>query len=175
MDLFWYFALDGPAGKAVDAEIDRGESRGAATLRRNLRKDSYEPELVAAYLETADVVKVNEEEAVRLGDWFGLAKDPAAFCREAAGRYECRGVCVTLGPRGCCLLVDGRLVEAPGYAVAVADTVGRAMLSRRGCFTESIRVGRWSASPISRIEWGLWWGRNGALPAWRLEELDALG
>ena len=142
----------------------------------NLRKDSYKPELVAAYLETADLVKVNEEEAVRLGDWFGLAKDPAAFCREAAGRYECRGVCVTLGPRGCCLLVDGRLVEALGYAVAVADTVGAG-----DAFTAGLLHGIDQGWTVERIAdfanrvGALVAGRNGALPAWRLEELDALG
>ncbi len=142
----------------------------------NLRKDSYEPDLVAAYLETADVVKVNEEEAVRLGDWFGLAKDAASFCGEAAARFGCRTVCVTLGPQGCCLLHGGSLVEAPGYAVEVADTVGAG-----DAFTAGLLHGIDQEWPVERVAdfanrvGALVAGRKGALPAWGLEELDALG
>ena len=142
----------------------------------NLRKDSYEPELVAAYLETADVVKVNEDEAAWLGDWFGLAKAPAAFCREAAERFGCRTVCLTLGPKGCCLLSSGSLVEAPGYAVEVADTVGAG-----DAFTAGLLHGidqGWAMDRIADFAnrvGALVAGRNGALPPWSLEELDALG
>ena len=142
----------------------------------NLRKDSYEPDLVAAYLETADVVKVNEDEAVQLGNWFDLAKDAPAFCRDAAERFGCRTVCVTLGPRGCCLLHGGSLVEAPGYAVEVADTVGAG-----DAFTAGLLHGIDQGWPVDRIAdfanrvGALVAGRNGALPSWSLEELDALG
>ena len=142
----------------------------------NLRKDSYESELVTCYLETADVVKLNEDEAAWLGDRFGLAKDPAAFCRQAAERFGCQTVCVTLGPRGCCLLNDARLVEAPGYAVDVADTVGAG-----DAFTAGLLHGIDQGWPVERIAdfanrvGALVAGRNGALPAWSLEELDALG
>ncbi len=142
----------------------------------NLRKDSYEPDLISAYLEAADVVKVNEDEAPWLGDRFGLAKDPAAFCRAAAERFGCRTVCVTLGPRGCCLLHGGSLVEAPGYAVEVADTVGAG-----DAFTAGLLHGIDQGWPMDRIAdfanriGALVASRNGALPAWSLEELDALG
>ncbi len=142
----------------------------------NLRKDSYESELVTSYLETADVVKVNEEEAAWLSDHFGFAKDAAAFCREAALKFACRTVCVTLGEKGCCLLNDGRFVEAPGYSIEVADTVGSG-----DAFTAGLLHGIDQSWPVERIAdfanriGAVVAARNGALPPWTLDELDALG
>ncbi len=142
----------------------------------NLRKDSYESELVTSYLETADVVKVNEEEAAWLSDHFRFAKDAAAFCRDAALKFACRTVCVTLGEKGCCLLNDGRLVESAGYSVEVADTVGAG-----DAFTAGLLHGIDQSWPVERIAdfanriGAVVAARNGALPPWTLDELDALG
>ena len=142
----------------------------------NLRQDSHELELVRSYLEAVDAVKVNEEEAVWLGDHFGFAKDSAAFCREAALKFACRTVCVTLGEKGCCLLNDGRLVESAGYSVEVADTVGSG-----DAFTAGLLHGIDQSWPVERIAdfanriGAVVAARNGALPPWTLDELDALG
>ena len=168
-------SMDPRARRLTEALID-ANPQARRLYDINLRKDSYESELVRRYLETADVVKLNEEEAAWLGERFGLAKDPAAFCRQAAERFGCQTVCVTLGPRGCCLLNDAHLVEAPGYAVEVADTVGAG-----DAFTAGLLHGIDQGWPVERIAdfanrvGALVAGRNGALPAWSLEELDALG
>ena len=167
-------SMDPRARRLTEALID-ANPQARRLYDINLRKDSYESELVRRYLETADVVKLNEDEAAWLGERFGLAKDPAAFCRQAAERFGCQTVCVTLGPRGCCLLNDRRLVEAPGYAVEVADTVGAG-----DAFTAGLLHGIDQRWPVERIAdfanrvGALIAGRNGALPAWSLEELGAL-
>ena len=150
---------------------------GAARLYDvNLRKDSHEPGLVREYLEAAHAVKVNEEEADWLGVRFGLPKDPAAFGRELAGRFACDTVCVTLGERGCRLLHDGGFVQAPGYPVNVADTVGAG-----DAFSAGLLHGIDRGWPLERVAdfanriGALVAARAGALPSWSLDEIDRLG
>jgi len=50
--------------------------------------------------------------------------DPEGFCREGSARYHWRAACVTLGARGCAMLARGDYVQAGGFPVDVADTVG---------------------------------------------------
>ena len=57
-------------------------------------------------------------------DWLGLPADAERFCRAGAARFGWQAACVTLGARGCAMLVGDDYVEAAGVPVAVADTVG---------------------------------------------------
>ena len=91
----------------------------------NLRKDSYNVSLIEKLLPSADVVKLNDEEAdelVRMLDF--PSGSPEDFCRRVADRFALEVVCVTRGGRGCALLTAGEYLEAPGYPVNVADTIG---------------------------------------------------
>lgn len=91
----------------------------------NLRPESFTKELVESLLEKADVIKLSEEESVEIDRMFGDHTSTAdAFCDRIARRFEARAVCVTQGARGCALWHMGAFVEAPGYAVKIADTVG---------------------------------------------------
>jgi fructokinase len=90
----------------------------------NLRPGFESLELTCDLLHRADVVKVNERELTQVCDWLGLAADLERFCRDGAARFGWQAACVTLGSRGCVLLVGDDYVEAAGVPVAVADTVG---------------------------------------------------
>jgi len=90
----------------------------------NVRPGFDRPDLVADLLQSADVVKLNEEELQFVHDFLGLPSEPEDFCRVGCDRYGWRAVCVTLGDRGCAMRVAGDYVEAEGYRVDVADTVG---------------------------------------------------
>lgn len=90
----------------------------------NLRPGFESRELVCDLLHCADVVKLNERELAVVRDWLALPADLEGFCRTAADRFAWRAACVTLGARGCAMLVGDDYVEAPGVPVAVADTVG---------------------------------------------------
>jgi fructokinase len=90
----------------------------------NLRPGFESLELTCDLLHRADVVKVNERELTQVCDWLGLAADLEGFCRDGAARFGWQAACVTLGSRGCVLLVGDDYVEAAGVPVAVADTVG---------------------------------------------------
>lgn len=90
----------------------------------NLRAGFDCPSLIADLLRSADAVKLNEEELQFVHDYVDLPAEPEAFCREGSARYDWRAVCVTLGARGCAMLVDNDYVRAEGFPVDVADTVG---------------------------------------------------
>ena len=90
----------------------------------NLRPGFNSPALVKELLSAANVVKLNEEELDAVREFTGLPADTEGFCRSGASRYGWSAACVTLGARGCAMLVGGEYVEAAGHPVDVADTVG---------------------------------------------------
>jgi fructokinase len=93
-------------------------------LDLNLRPGTDAPDLVTTLLGHADVTKLNEAELERVCEITGLPRDIEEFCRAGSELFKWRAVCVTLGARGCAVLMGDRFVEAPGIAVTVADTVG---------------------------------------------------
>ena len=91
----------------------------------NLRKASWELSTVEASLETADIVKLNDEELEVLTsglDWPG--SDPSEITAFLQERYRLEGVWVTRGESGCLLRGGDELIECEGVDVEVADTVG---------------------------------------------------
>ena len=89
----------------------------------NLRPGFESRELVCDLLH-CDVVKVNEREQTTVSEWLDLPADVERFCRAGAARFGWQTVCVTLGARGCAMLVGDNYIEAAGVQVPVADTVG---------------------------------------------------
>ena len=90
----------------------------------NLRPGFESRELVRDLLHHADIVKVNKREQKTVSDWLELPADLEGFCRTGAARFDWQAACVTLGARGCAMLVGDDYVEAAGAPVEVADTVG---------------------------------------------------
>lgn len=90
----------------------------------NLRPGFESRALARELLHAAHAVKLNEHELEVVSALLQLPPDPEGFCRAGASLCGWRAACVTLGARGCALLVDGDYVEAPGVPVVVADTVG---------------------------------------------------
>jgi fructokinase len=137
----------------------------------NLRPGCESPALVNQLLEWADVVKLNEEELQRVHDYTGLPLAYEPFCREVAVRYGLKAVAVTLGGRGCAILVNGRYVEAAGAVVDVADPVGAG-----DAFAAAFMHGlssNWAAGEIAAFAnrvGALVASRDGAIPDWTPEE-----
>ena len=91
----------------------------------NLRKDSYTAPLVRELMARGQFVKLNEDEAAAIDQMFGRASHSREdFCRVYANEFGWHSACITLGEKGCAMLVNGEYVEAPGYAVKIQDTVG---------------------------------------------------
>lgn len=93
-------------------------------LDLNLRPGSDSPEVVTKLLAQADVVKLSEEELGRVTALTGMPAGIEPFCRAARDRFGFGAVAVTLGARGCAMLIGDDYAEAPAPAVTVVDTVG---------------------------------------------------
>ena len=94
----------------------------------NLRAPHDDREVVLASLEASSIVKLNDEELLRVAGWTGIAaprdSDPASLMQTIARRHDIATLCVTRGAEGAVLLHDGDIHEHPGFRVDVEDTVG---------------------------------------------------
>lgn len=162
-------------------ELTRRILKACSGARRfydvNLRKDSYTPELVAALLREANVLKLNEDEVAALAEISGLPAQPVErFAREIARAFGYQAVAVTLGAQGAAVLVGDDYVEAPGFAVRVKDTVGSG-----DAFAAAFLDGLGRRRPVSLIAefanrvGALVASHSGAVPEWSVEDALALG
>ena len=142
----------------------------------NLRKDHYTGPLVRELMGRGQVVKLNEDEASKIDLMFGRGtRTVEDFCRHYTSEFGWPSVCVTLGEKGCAMLVNGEYVEGPGYAVQIQDTVG-AGDAFAAAFAHGLSM-QWPPVEIAdfanRVA-ALVASRPGGTPAWTLEEARAL-
>ncbi len=161
---------------------------GRSTLRRllecfpgvprfydiNLRPGCDSPDIIRELIELADVVKLNESEVEAVARMTGFPADYRSFC--TAGRERCgwRAACVTLGRRGCALLVGDEYVESEGCVVEVADTVGAGDAFAAAFFHGLAQC--WNAAEIAAFAnrvGALVASRPGAIPDWTVDEVAA--
>jgi fructokinase len=138
----------------------------------NLRVDCFTPELVQALVRRAHVVKLNEQEIPFLREIIGLQGDSLEqFCRNCLRTFQLSAVCITLGPKGCALLMDNEYLEAPGFSVKVADTIG-AGDAFSAALIHGISAG-WTAAQIAEFPnriGALVASRPGGTPKWTMAE-----
>jgi fructokinase len=142
----------------------------------NLRKDSYTAPLVRELMGRAQVVKLNEDEALEIDKMFGRpARSIEHFCRAYLEEFAWQAVCVTRGENGCAMLLDDEYVEARGYRVAAKDTVG-AGDAFAAAFIHGLSL-NWPALQIAdfanRVA-ALVASRPGGTPHWTLAEAQAV-
>ncbi len=91
----------------------------------NLRQFFYTPESIRASLRRAHVCKLNEQELPTVASILGI---PVTTAAETAQRlreqFDLRCVAVTRGKRGGTVVSAEEIVDHPGYAVDVKDSVG---------------------------------------------------
>lgn len=91
----------------------------------NLRKECYTPEILRDSLERADILKLNDTEALQLRGLLGLrGKGVPAVARELRRRWSLDACVVTLGEKGAFAVTPEEEAEIPGWTVPVADTIG---------------------------------------------------
>jgi fructokinase len=162
------------AGEAALCRLMNGLPAAARFYDLNLRPECWNAPLVTRLLRNADAVKLNEEEFERVQDFTGLPSAAEAFCREGAARYGWQAACVTFASRGCAILVQDDYVEARGHCVDVADPVG-AGDAFAAAFMHGL-ISKWPAAAIAAFAnrvGALVASRDGAIPAWTLEEVGA--
>lgn len=142
----------------------------------NLRPNLYTPELVRELITWAHIVKLNDDEARSIAQFFSVEQLPLEdLCRYLSERFALQAVCVTRGGDGCALLLGDKYVEDPGFRVEVADTVGSGDAFSAGLL-HGIDEG-WQAPQIAEFAnrlGALVASRAGAIPEWTLEETQQL-
>ena len=127
---------DAASRLSIHAVLEAAKVQGATIfLDLNLRADGNTPEIAAASLTHADVVKVNDDELLQLIRWFvlpntdALSMDSPALVSAAQSlikQFSLDDLIVTRGSQGCMAIdawgVGSKSRSAP--AVAVVDTVG---------------------------------------------------
>jgi fructokinase len=165
-----------PAARQVTNALLSSLPRTRRFYDVNLRAGSYTPELVRDLLAQATVIKLNDQEVVEVAQIIGCSyRTLEDFCRKCAERFHCEAVCVTCGPQGCAAVIGDRYLQAPGYAVKVADTVGAGDAFAAG-FIHALANG-WPAHKVADFAnrlGALVASRHGAIPNWKLEEINAL-
>jgi fructokinase len=142
----------------------------------NLRPDSFTPELVRFLARQAHVLKLNEQEVPALRAIGGLQVDSLEqFCRDCLRTYQLNAVCITLGAKGCALLMGDEYLEAPALQISVADTIG-AGDAFSAALLHGINAG-WSVSAIAifanRVG-ALVASQSGGTPKWTMADAMAL-
>ncbi len=138
----------------------------------NLRVNSYTPALVRECMSKATIVKLNEDEVLRVTEMLGQKRvSLEEFCRSNARDFGLEAVCVTRGAQGCALLIHDEFLISPGYPMKVADTVG-AGDSFAAAFVHGWASG-WSPPQIADFAnrvGALVASRPGAIPRWTVNE-----
>jgi fructokinase len=142
----------------------------------NLRTGSFTLELVRTLAQHANVLKLNEEEVTVLRDIAAArGESREQFCRECLRSFDLDAICITLGPQGCALLMNNDYLEAPGFPVQAADTIGAG-----DAFSAALVHGisaDWSVSQIAGFAnrvGALIASRPGGTPNWSIDEANAL-
>jgi len=165
-----------PQAKALTLKLIRANPKARRFYDVNLRENSYTAALVHEMMLHATAVKLNDQEVDTIQKLFGWPyRSIEEFCRGGALKFGWKAVCVTRGESGCALAVGDHYVEAKGYKVHVADTVG-AGDSFAAAFVHGLGQG-WSPLDIADFAnrvGALVASRSGGTPRWSVEETKGL-
>jgi fructokinase len=143
-------------------------------LDLNLRAPHYSAAVVQKLIESADILKINEDELAYLADLYQLTvRDIDGMVYNLSTRSDTSVICVTLGDKGAMVLYEGVIYRHSGFAVEVADTVGAG-----DSFLATFVSGLLNKSPIDKIlqnacaVGAFVASRRGANPDYTLEEIE---
>ena len=142
----------------------------------NLRANSFTPELVRTLAVQAHILKLNEQEVPALQEIGGIqGESREQFCRNCLQAFQLDAVCITLGPKGCALFLNDEYLEAPGFSIRVADTIGAG-----DAFSAALLHGLNAGWPLRQIAdfanrvGALVASRPGGTPQWTVADAMAL-
>ncbi len=165
-----------PEVREVTARLAGGLAGAKKFYDINLRPPCYTRELLEELMAAADVVKLNDDEAVELDAMFGFeARSIAEFAEFWMGKLGWEAVAVTRGAKGCAVRIGGDYAEPAGFAVKVADTVG-AGDAFAAAFLHGLSQG-WDARKTGEFANRLGAvvaSRAGAIPEWNFKDLESM-
>ena len=126
-DLLIFGTLEqrGSTSRATLRRVLEGARFGQVFLDLTLRGGFYDRDLLDYSMRRADVIKMNDEEARVVNETFGFGRqDLRQLVSVIAREFDSGLVCITLGADGAFAGDRSHVLHAPGYRVAVVDTVG---------------------------------------------------
>ena len=90
----------------------------------NLRPPFFSDDVIRESLDLANVLKLNEDELPVVAKLYGVAGSDADVVQQLAQQLELQVIAVTRGSAGAMLYRAGDILEHPGVATLVVDTVG---------------------------------------------------
>ena len=90
----------------------------------NLRLNYYTKEIVESSLEKADILKINDEEVVKIAQLFGWNAPEKEVCKHLLEKYHLDILILTKGTEGSWVLTPKEESFLPTPKITIADTVG---------------------------------------------------
>ncbi|MFK7937009.1 MAG: carbohydrate kinase [Saprospiraceae bacterium] len=90
----------------------------------NFRSPYYSQPLFEQLIETADLVKMNDDELSEIASWYTNATSMKAQMTDLYERFDLKQLLVTRGANGAILLDQNGFTEHSGFSVTVVDTIG---------------------------------------------------
>lgn len=90
----------------------------------NLRLDYYDRDIIHQSLLLANMMKLNDEEVVKIAALFGWSGTEEEICKKLLQEYELKILILTKGTQGSYVFTDFKISFLPSPKVHVADTVG---------------------------------------------------
>jgi fructokinase len=147
----------------------------------NLRGDQWSPELVQELASMASVIKASDDDMRMYRPSLTMSRGEfetsmaSTSSEKMWGVPEARAVVITRGAQGCFVYSRGDLVSVRGFPVEVSDTVG-AGDAFTAAFIHALADQRpmAEAARFANAVGALVASRPGAIPDWKLAEVDAL-
>lgn len=112
----------------------------------NIRQHFYTDAIIAASLETASVLKLNDEELPLISAQFGITGNHEEQLREVVSRFDLKLAVLTIGPKGALMMTPTETSMAIPEDVPVVSTVGAG-----DSFTAATIMGFLNGRPLAEI------------------------
>lgn len=112
----------------------------------NLRQGYYSQNLIRESIQLANILKLNSEELVILGEYFNLDANNETACKQLVEQFDLRLVALTNGSENSLLVTKETKSEIPTPKVIVADTVGAG-----DSFTATLVVGLLKGESLKEV------------------------
>ena len=90
----------------------------------NLRSPFFTQDLLLQLLQLADIVKMNDEELLIIGQWLDIDHTEAATAKKIRDHFQWQQFIVTRGAQGAWLFNDKGMINSDGIPIQVQDTIG---------------------------------------------------
>ncbi len=141
----------------------------------NLRKDCYSKETITKTLSQADILKLNDDEVLKLKDIFHISEnDLLSVAFELIKRFQIAHCLITLADKGALYLsLHDDIIYSPGFCVDLQDPIGSGDAFAAGFvhrFLEGYPL--WEACEYGNVLGAITATKTGACPVMSYKEIQ---